>query len=81
MEIDISLNEGFDFVNDRTGFANGNEFDSKEEVREYFVDEDYFKDMYAQTGTEPPTKEELEEMADLVIVKSSGTVLSNETPH
>lgn len=53
----------FDAINDRTGFAQGCKFLSKQEVREYFTAAN-IRSMYGQNDL---TQETLTEMADAVI--------------
>jgi hypothetical protein len=54
-------------INDATGFANGEKFDSAEEVREYFTVA-AMREMFNGDQSELPTQCELDEMAEHVIV-------------
>lgn len=56
----------FNEINDYTGFANGELFDSVEEVRQYFTRENMI-DCVDLPPEELPSQEDLDEMADIVI--------------
>lgn len=53
----------FNEINDKTGFANGELFKSKTEIREYFK----IKNIKLMFGNCPYSQFELDDMADIVI--------------
>jgi hypothetical protein len=58
----------FSEINDITGFANGEKFESAQEVRQYFTRRNMFEMLGWQTPADQiPTQDDLDEMADIVI--------------
>lgn len=56
----------FGEINDYTGFANGELFESKEEIRKYFTRENMINCIDLPLS-ELPSQDDLDEMADMVI--------------